>query len=73
MWRRDDRELFYIAADGNVMSVEVNGAGAAFQSDAPKALFQAPQPVDYDVSADDKRFCSQCRAPPRLPAVLPGG
>jgi Tol biopolymer transport system component len=37
-WRRDGRELFYIAADRNLMAVDVK-LGATFDAAAPKALF----------------------------------
>jgi eukaryotic-like serine/threonine-protein kinase len=62
-WRRDGRELFYLAPDGRIMSVEVTNNTSSFEFIAAKAIFQAP--VDavnttatnrYDVSADGKRF-----------------
>jgi Tol biopolymer transport system component len=64
-WRRDGKELYYIAPDGNVMAVEII-AGTAFRAGTPKRLFQAPSnrsiyayaPAFYtwDVAADGKRF-----------------
>jgi Tol biopolymer transport system component len=62
-WRRDGRELFYLAPDRKIMSVDVSTNGATFEHGSPRALFEAP--VDavnttatnrYDVSADGKRF-----------------
>src|SRR5262249_36630279 len=37
-WRRDGKELFYIAADGKLMAVDVKTA-PKFEIDVPKALF----------------------------------
>ena len=62
-WRRDGKELFYLAPDRKIMSVEVRTDGAAFEYSSPKALFETS--VDavttaatnrYDVSADGQRF-----------------
>ena len=56
-WRRDGKELFYVAPDGTIMSVDVNGTGAAFQSQTPKPLFKSLLGLDsWDVSADGKKF-----------------
>ena len=38
-WRRDGRELFYLAADGTIMSVAVE-PGTRFVASAPRALFK---------------------------------
>ena len=38
-WRRDGKELFYIAADGNLMSVEISG-GAQLRAGSPKNVAQ---------------------------------
>ena len=58
-FRRDGQELFYVAADGQMMAVKVNGA--TFES--PKALFKTrmltgliQSGIEYDVSADGERF-----------------
>jgi Tol biopolymer transport system component len=39
-WRRDGKELFFFAAEGKLMSVDVT-SGAPFQAGTPKFLFQA--------------------------------
>jgi WD40 repeat protein len=39
-WNSNGKELFYVALDGTVMSVEVSGTAAAFQSGIPKPLFK---------------------------------
>ena len=38
VWRADGRELFYLAADGTMMTVAV-GAGQSFDAGRPRALF----------------------------------
>jgi Tol biopolymer transport system component len=42
-WRQDGRELYFRAADGGVMAVEVNTA-PVFTSEKPRFLFKAPDP-----------------------------
>ncbi len=62
-WRRDGKELFYLAPDGKLMSVPVN-AGATFEAGVATPLFpiRRREPVSasdlfsYDVSADGQRF-----------------
>ncbi len=62
-WRRDGKELFYLASDGKMMSVAVT-ATASFEAGTPVALFQTHrrQPISaqdvfsYDVSPDGQRF-----------------
>ena len=41
LWRRDGKELFYIAADSKVMAVPVSTA-STFQRGTPVALFTVP-------------------------------
>ena len=61
-WRRDGKELFFIAPDRKLMAVDVKTEGSVFQSGTPKVLFETnvvsyPNPRNvYDVSADGKRF-----------------
>jgi hypothetical protein len=64
-WRADGRELFYIALDGQLMSVPMNvGAdGHSLRAGAPVALFAAKVgPLhgvalhSYIVSPDGRRF-----------------
>jgi Tol biopolymer transport system component len=56
-WSGDGKELFYLAPDGYLMSVDVNAVGAAFQTGAPQRLFKSPAGRgSWDVSADGKRF-----------------
>src|SRR5436190_6510486 len=64
-WRRDGKEIFYIAADGKLMAAAVTAAGATLQAQTPAVLFQtqlaatvlvAGTSRQYDVSADGQRF-----------------
>jgi Tol biopolymer transport system component len=61
-WRRDGRELYYLALDGKLMAVPVKD-GDQLEFGDPKPLFpapltipSAPAPHLYDVSADGQRF-----------------
>jgi hypothetical protein len=58
-WRRDGKELFYLALDRQLMSAEVNGKGGAFEIGAVRPLFRtraAAPALTYDVTADGQRF-----------------
>jgi serine/threonine protein kinase len=56
---RDGKELFYLAADGKLMAVEVR-SGASFEFSAPRPLFDLQSirgiRVRYDVTRDGQRF-----------------
>ena len=61
-WRRDGKELFYLAADRGIMAVEI-GAGAPAQFGKPKVLFRPAAeiltgvaPNSASVSRDGERF-----------------
>jgi serine/threonine protein kinase/Tol biopolymer transport system component len=59
-WRRDGRELFYVAGDGTLMAVPVRTTGS-FEAQAPRPLFttrlqRTALRQSYDVSADGQRF-----------------
>ena len=63
MWRRDGKELFYVAPDQKLMAVSVS-ADASFAAGAPTLLFQLrliPYPpvaprLQYAVAAKGDRF-----------------
>lgn len=67
-WRRDGRELFYIATastvpfgatvtDGRLMAAEVSGAGERFTAGTPKLLFPViAKGSQYHPSRDGQRF-----------------
>jgi Tol biopolymer transport system component len=60
-WRRDGREIFYVAADHRLMAVGVK-AGSSFEVGIPAVLFELGTSLSagarhqYDVSADGQRF-----------------
>jgi Tol biopolymer transport system component/tRNA A-37 threonylcarbamoyl transferase component Bud32 len=64
-WKGDGKELFYLAADGKIMSVAVKasaGPKPSFEAGTPLALFDGHLVgtnityFNYDVTADGKRF-----------------
>jgi eukaryotic-like serine/threonine-protein kinase len=56
-WRGDGKEMFYLAPDGGVMSVDVIATAPEFKTGAPKLLFKGPPGlVFWDVANDGKRF-----------------
>lgn len=73
-WRRDGREILYLAPDQTLMSVAVSGSGRTFQAGATRPLFKmAVQPgagVPFDVSADGQRILVNASIPSRLPPSL---
>jgi Tol biopolymer transport system component len=55
-WRRDGKELYYLAADNKLMAVAVN-AGHNFTASAPTVLFKLESGCnDYDVALEGQRF-----------------
>jgi hypothetical protein len=76
-WRRDGRELLYLALDGTLMAVPVN-SGATFEPGTPQALFGtglrlAPTQMllnQYAVSGDGQRFLLNRRVPEAAPGVI---
>jgi len=82
-WNSNGKELFYVAPDGTVMSVEVSG-GAVFQAGIPKPLFKVkgftPQTINnvtfalWDAGPGGKKFifplAPTVGAPPRFIVVL---
>jgi len=55
-WRGDGREMFYLAANGKMMAVDVS-IGPEFHAGMPAPLFQtAPGTTVGDVTSDGKRF-----------------
>ena len=55
-WRRDGRELFYLTADGSVMSIEI-GAKSEFKPGAATRLFKLSGVIpEWGVTEDGGRF-----------------
>ena len=60
-WRRDGKELYYVAPDGSVMAVPVT-LGEKIEAGVPAALFRVETDVaNYDVSPDGSRFLVSTR------------
>ena len=59
-WRGDGRELYYLARDGTMVAVRVNGQGTDFAVEGERRLFATRVNTagrsPYDVSADGQRF-----------------
>ena len=61
-WRGDGQELFYIAEDGTMMSVQVSTSGTALKAGTAKAMFKTRMQArsrlfhEYDVTSDGQRF-----------------
>ncbi len=62
VWRRDNGELYFIAADGQMMSTSVKISGSEFGFSPPKALFKTRTLAlfgavhEFDISPDGQRF-----------------
>src|SRR5262249_29262666 len=61
VWRSDGKELFYVAPDNSIMSVDIK-TEPEFEASLPKALFRTRMPSltearnHYAVTSDGKRF-----------------
>ena len=58
-WRRDGKELLYVALDNKLMAVEVKSGAVAIQAGVPQPLFQTRATGlshRFAVTADGKRF-----------------
>jgi eukaryotic-like serine/threonine-protein kinase len=63
-WRRDGKELFYVAADGKLMAVSVLADATTFAAGVPQPLFDLHSPsafnrlrgTNYAPSPDGQRF-----------------
>jgi len=58
-WRKDGKEIFYLAPDNKLMAAEVNGQGATLEVGAVRSLFEIHSGVTgnpYDATADGQRF-----------------
>jgi eukaryotic-like serine/threonine-protein kinase len=56
VWSRDGNEIFYVSADGMLVSVPVETAGGVFRTGTPRPLFKTAEEASYDVTADGQRF-----------------
>jgi Tol biopolymer transport system component len=60
-WRRDKPELFYVAADDRLMSLDVKSRAGKIEFATPRELFRTQTRLgiswyDYDAAADGSRF-----------------
>jgi Tol biopolymer transport system component len=61
-WRRDGKEMYYLATDGKLMAATVKSTAATFEREPPKPLFEAHWPsgsgiyFTYDLTSDGQRF-----------------
>jgi len=58
-WRRDGKEVFYLAPDLQLMSVEISTDESGLKVGQAKSLFQLPPAggdTDFDVTADGQKF-----------------
>jgi Tol biopolymer transport system component len=78
-WRGDGKELFFLGGDGKMMAVPVNpGPSSPFEASSPTPLFQAHiatgagGTLQYDVTADGKRFLVNTELADTSSATAPG-
>ena len=72
-WRRDGRELYYLAPDRSVMMIEVKTGGQSFEFSRPRPLFKLPDSIPMagapgglaNVSRDGERVV--VAVPPAVP------
>jgi Tol biopolymer transport system component len=72
-WRRDGKELYYLAPDGNLMAVEVKQVKGSLQAAAHRPLFQTQATNfndSYDPFPDEKKFLVDTVTTTETPAPL---
>ena len=75
-WRKDGKELYFIAPDRNLMAVAVNGTGPLFQVSPPQPLFRVKTAgadysrQQYQPSADGTQFLFNSQVEDTTPLVL---
>ncbi len=76
-WRRDGKEIVFLAPDNTLTAATVNGEGATFEVGAVRTLFAVrPRPMvtlgdyPYDVSADGQRFLVNALVEERASAAI---
>jgi eukaryotic-like serine/threonine-protein kinase len=76
VWSRDGKELYFIAPDGQMMSVPIASKGGNLEIGTPKALFQSNivtasnNFVTFDVSKDGRFLIPQQEQASGLPLTL---
>jgi Tol biopolymer transport system component len=75
-WRRDGKELYYLAPDRKVMVVAVQESPAAISVEVPRALFEGPAVLpdetrgQFSPNLDGTRFLFNARVDNRRPVGL---
>jgi hypothetical protein len=78
-WRRDGKELFYLAPDRKLMVVDVKEDGNSFTAGSPRALFDmrvatitlTPSSIStYEVAGDGQRFLVNTQVEESAPSPL---
>ena len=76
-WRRDGKELFYLALDGRLMAVSVNTTAAGIETGPPRPLFDTgirggflDRRNQYVVTKDGQRFLVNLSAEDEKPAPI---
>src|SRR5262249_7040950 len=73
-WRRDGKEIFYLAPDHQMMAAQIEERGNSIEVQTTQPLFRAiawsPSSSPYDVSADGKRFVVNTSANHTTPLTL---
>jgi hypothetical protein len=73
-WRGDEKELFYLAPGGRMMSVSIDAAGGVLKPGVPAHLFDASlrpsrdEEREYDVTRDGQRFIINS-VPPNIRSI----
>ncbi len=62
LWRRDGKELFYVAPGGRLMAVSMDGGTS-------RQLFQAADAIDFEPASDGSRFLVQLEERSTRPAL----
>ncbi len=70
-WRRDGRELYYLASDSAIMRVPISNSGGRPQPGAAEAMFRVEGVVrDFDAAPDGQRFLLDVADPDPAPLTL---
>ncbi|MFY9532151.1 MAG: protein kinase [Candidatus Acidiferrales bacterium] len=73
-WRRDGRELYYLAGDDKIMAAEISEQGVSLRIGKVSALFHASRSVTigapYDATADGKKFVVVSQGAPQTAQPL---
>jgi len=76
-WRRDGKELFYLAPDGKLMTAAIRATVPGFETDAPQVLFNTgirgtllDRRNHYVAAGDGRRFLVNISAEDENPAPI---